>query len=78
MENQNLNNENQSLNKTDNEKKEYSRTTQKFVARFFGGGIVALVIGIFSVNFLLILLGIIFTGAGIFMAIKNKNRIRWK
>ena len=50
-----------------------NRTTQKFVARLIGGGLVSLVLGVFTANIVLILLGAGLTGGGAFLAAKNKD-----
>ena len=55
-----------------------NRTTQKFVARLIGGGLVSLVLGVFTANIVLILLGAGLTGGGAFLAVKNKDKIKWK
>ena len=55
-----------------------NRTTQKFVARLIGGGLVSLVLGVFTANIVLILLGAGLTGRGAFLAVKNKDKIKWK
>ena len=55
-----------------------NRTTQKFVARLIGGGLVSLVLGVFTANIILILLGAGLTGGGTFLAVKNKDKIKWK
>ena len=55
-----------------------NRTIQKFVARSIGGGFVSLVLGVFTANRILILLGAGLTGGGAFLAVKNKDKIRWK
>ena len=55
-----------------------NRTTQKFVARLIGGGLVSLVLGVFTANIILILLGAGLTGGGSFLAAKNKDKIKWK
>ena len=55
-----------------------NRTTQKFVARLIGGGLVSLVLGVFTANIVLILLGYGLTGGGAFLAAKNKDKIKWK
>ena len=55
-----------------------NRTIQKFVARSIGGGFVSLVLGVFTANIILILLGAGLTGGGAFLAVKNKDKIRWK
>ena len=55
-----------------------NRTIQKFVARSIGGGFVSLVLGVFTANSILILLGAGLTGGGAFLAVKNKDKIRWK
>ncbi len=44
-----------------------NRVKQKMFARVLGGGIVSLLVGIFTMNFLLILLGIILVGISIKM-----------
>ena len=53
-----------------------NRTIQKFVARLIGGGFVSLVLGVFTANIILILLGAGLTGGGTFLAVKNKDKIR--
>ena len=53
-----------------------NRTTQKFVARLIGGGLVSLVLGVFTANIVLILLGAGLTGGGAFLAVKNKDKIK--
>ena len=55
-----------------------NRTIQKFVARLIGGGFVSLVLGVFTANVILILLGAGLTGGGTFLAVKNKDKIKWK
>ena len=55
-----------------------NRTIQKFVARLIGGGLVSLVLGVFTANIVLILLGAGLTGGGVFLAVKNKDKIKWK
>jgi len=55
-----------------------NRTIQKFVARSIGGGLVSLILGVFTVNIVLILLGAGLTGGGAFLAVKNKDKIKWK
>ncbi|BBM39207.1 hypothetical protein JCM16775_1918 [Leptotrichia hofstadii] len=55
-----------------------NRTIQKFVARSIGGGLVSLILGVFTANIVLILLGAGLTGGGAFLAIKNKDKIKWK
>ena len=55
-----------------------NRTTQKFVARLIGGGLVSFVLGVFTANIVLILLGAGLTGGGAFLAVKNKDKIKWK
>ena len=55
-----------------------NRTIQKFVARLIGGGFVSLVLGVFTANIILILLGAGLTGGGTFLAVKNKDKIKWK
>lgn len=55
-----------------------NRTIQKFVARSIGGGLVSLILGIFTANIVLILLGAGLTGGGAFLAVKNKDKIKWK
>lgn len=55
-----------------------NRTIQKFVARSIGGGLVSLILGVFTANIVLILLGAGLTGGGAFLAVKNKDKIRWK
>ena len=53
-------------------------TIQKFVARSIGGGLVSLILGVFTANIVLILLGAGLTGGGAFLAVKNKDKIKWK
>ena len=55
-----------------------NRTIQKFVARSIGGGLVSLILGVFTANIVLILLGAGLTGGGAFLAVKNKDKIKWK
>ena len=55
-----------------------NRTIQKFVARSIGGGVVSLFLGFFTANIILILLGAGLTGGGAILAVKNKDKIRWK
>jgi len=55
-----------------------NRTIQKFVARSIGGGFVSLILGVFTANIVLILLGAGLTGGGAFLAVKNKDKIKWK
>ena len=55
-----------------------NRTIQKFIARLIGGGLVSLVSGVFTANIILILLGVVLTGGGTFLAVKNKDKIKWK
>ena len=55
-----------------------NRTIQKFVARSIGGGLVSLILGVFTVNIVLILLGAVLTGGGAFLAVKSKDKIKWK
>ena len=55
-----------------------NRTIQKFVARLIGGGLVSLILGVFTANIVLILLGAGLTGGGAFLAVKNKDKIKWK
>ena len=55
-----------------------NRTIQKFVARSIGGGLVSLILGVFTANVVLILLGAGLTGGGAFLAVKNKDKIKWK
>jgi len=55
-----------------------NRTIQKFIARLIGGGLVSLVSGVFTANIILILLGVVLTGGGAFLAVKNKDKIKWK
>ena len=55
-----------------------NRTIQKFVARLIGGGLVSLILGVFTANIVLILLGAGLTGGGAFLASKNKDKIKWK
>ena len=55
-----------------------NRTIQKFVARAIGGGLVSLILGVFTANIVLILLGAGLTGGGAFLAVKNKDKIKWK
>lgn len=55
-----------------------NRTIQKFVARSIGGGLVSLILGVLTANIILILLGAGLTGGGAFLAVKNKDKIKWK
>ena len=55
-----------------------NRTIQKFVARSIGGGLVSLILGVFTANIVLILLGAGLSGGGAFLAVKNKDKIKWK
>ena len=55
-----------------------NRTIQKFVARSIGGGLVSLILGVLTANIVLILLGAGLTGGGVFLAVKNKDKIKWK
>ena len=55
-----------------------NRTIQKFVARSIGGGLVSLILGVFTANIVLILVGAGLTGGGAFLAVKNKDKIKWK
>ena len=55
-----------------------NRTIQKFVAKSIGGGLVSLILGFFAANIVLILLGAGLTGGGAFLAVKNKDKIKWK
>ena len=55
-----------------------NRTIQKFVERSIGGGLVSLILGVFTANIVLILLGAGLTGGGAFLAVKNKDKIKWK
>ena len=55
-----------------------NRTIQKFVARSIGGGLVSLILGALTANIVLILLGAGLTGGGAFLAVKNKDKIKWK
>ena len=55
-----------------------NRTIQKFVARSIGVGLVSLILGVFTANIVLILLGPGLTGGGAFLAAKNKDKIKWK
>ena len=55
-----------------------NRTIQKFVARSIGGGLVSLILGVFTANIVLILLGAGLTGGGAFLAVKNKDKTKWK
>ena len=55
-----------------------NRTIQKFVARSIGGGLVSLILGVLTANIVLILLGAGLTGGGAFLAVKNKDKIKWK
>ena len=55
-----------------------NRTIQKVVARSIGGGLVSLILGVFTANIVLILLGAGLTGGGAFLAVKNKDKIKWK
>ena len=65
-------------NPNNTERKHKNRTIQKFVARSIGGGLVSLILGVFTVNIVLILLGAGLTGGGAFLAVKNKDKIKWK
>ena len=65
-------------NPNNTEMKHKNRTIQKFVARLIGGGLVSLVLGVFTANIILILLGAGLTGGGAFLAVKNKDKIKWK
>ena len=65
-------------NPNNTEKNHKNRTIQKFVARSIGGGLVSLILGVFTANILLILLGAGLTGGGAFLAVKNKDKIKWK
>lgn len=81
--NQNILKKNENiLNDSDiNIKKEnlYSnRIKQKIFARTIGGGAVALLSGIFLMNFILIILGIAVIISGVFMGKKYKDEIKWK
>ena len=67
---------NRNPNKTEMNHK--NRTIQKFVARSIGGGLVSLILGVFTANIVLILLGAGLTGGGAFLAVKNKDKIKWK
>ena len=72
-------NTNNSYNNLSNPETNYkNRTLQKFVARLIGGGLVSLVLGVFTANIILILLGAGLTGGGSFLAAKNKDKIKWK
>ena len=72
-------NTNNSYNNPSNPETNYkNRTLQKFVARLIGGGLVSLVLGVFTANIILILLGAGLTGGGSFLAAKNKDKIKWK
>ena len=72
-------NTNNSYNNPSNPETNYkNRTIQKFVARLIGGGLVSLVLGVFTANIILILLGAGLTGGGSFLAAKNKDKIKWK
>ena len=55
-----------------------NRTIQKFVAKSIGGGLVSLILGVFTANIVLILLGAGLTGGEAFLAVKNKDKIKWK
>lgn len=65
-------------NSNNTEMNHKNRTIQKFVARSIGGGLVSLILGIFTANIVLILLGAGLTGGGAFLAVKNKDKIKWK
>ena len=65
-------------NPNNTEKNHKNRTIQKFVARSIGGGLVSLILGVFTANIVLILLGAGLTGGGAFLAVKNKDKIKWK
>ena len=74
----NVNTSNSYNNPSNPETNYKNRTIQKFVARLIGGGLVSLVLGVFTANIILILLGAGLTGGGAFLAVKNKDKIRWK
>ena len=65
-------------NSNNTEMNHKNRTIQKFVARSIGGGLVSLILGVFTANIVLILLGAGLTGGGAFLAVKNKDKIKWK
>ena len=74
----NVNTHNSYNNPSNPETNYKNRTLQKFVARLIGGGLVSLVLGVFTANIILILLGAGLTGGGAFLAAKNKDKIKWK
>ena len=74
----NVNTSNSYNNPSNPETNYKNRTIQKFVARLIGGGRVSLVLGVFTANIVLILLGAGLTGGGAFLAVKNKDKIKWK
>ena len=74
----NVNTSNSYNNPSNPETNYKNRTIQKFVARLIGGGLVSLVLGVFTANIVLILLGAGLTGGGAFLAVKNKDKIKWK
>ena len=74
----NVNTSNSYNNPSNPETNYKNRTIQKFVARLIGGGLVSLVLGVFTANIVLILLGAGLTGGGAFLAAKNKDKIKWK
>lgn len=74
----NVNTSNSYNNPSNPETNYKNRTIQKFVARLIGGGLVSLVLGVFTANIILILLGAGLTGGGSFLAAKNKDKIKWK
>lgn len=74
----NVNTSNSYNNPSNPETNYKNRTIQKFVARLIGGGLVSLVLGVFTANIILILLGAGLTGGGAFLAVKNKDKIKWK
>ena len=74
----NVNTSNSYNNPSNPETNYKNRTLQKFVARLIGGGLVSLVLGVFTANIILILLGAGLTGGGSFLAAKNKDKIKWK
>jgi len=74
----NVNTSNSYNNPSNPETNYKNRTIQKFVARLIGGGLVSLVLGVFTANIILIFLGAGLTGGGSFLAAKNKDKIKWK
>ena len=74
----NVNTSNSYNNPSNPETNYKNRTIQKFVARLIGGGLVSLVLGVFTANIILIFLGARLTGGGSFLAAKNKDKIKWK